>query len=80
MCKKQKEKLLSLVHYTSEKERQEKIQKLNEYDKQHPEPLLWWLHESEQLKEKLSKKDIQKINRYVREHPESHMWEITERD
>ena len=29
--------------------------------------LLWWLHESEQLKEKLSKEEVDQINRYVRE-------------
>ena len=38
--------------------------------------LLWWLHESEQLKEKLSREDIDKINQYVRENPNSDMWEI----
>jgi len=38
--------------------------------------LLWWLHESEQLKEKLSREEVDHINRYVRESGRGDMWEI----
>ncbi|KKP58914.1 MAG: hypothetical protein UR51_C0002G0067 [Candidatus Moranbacteria bacterium GW2011_GWF1_34_10] len=39
---------------------------------------LWWLHESKQLKEKLTKEEVQKINQFVKDHPDLDMWEIDE--
>ena len=38
--------------------------------------LLWWLHESEQLEEKLSREEVDQINHYVREYGGGNMWEI----
>jgi hypothetical protein len=38
--------------------------------------LIWWLHEAEQLKEKLSNDEVDQINDYIRNHPGSEMWEI----
>jgi hypothetical protein len=38
--------------------------------------ILWWLHEAEQLEEKLSREEVDEINCYVREKGGSDMWEI----
>jgi len=38
--------------------------------------LLWWLHESEQLEEKLSREEVDQINEYVKESGGLNMWRI----
>ena len=57
------------------------IKKLNENCKEHPEPLLWYLYQAEQITD-LTKEDIKKINEYVRQRkkddPHCDMWEIEE--
>jgi hypothetical protein len=37
---------------------------------------LWLLHESEQLKEKLSKEDVDEINQYIRKLDDPDLWEV----
>ncbi len=38
--------------------------------------MLWWLHESEQLQEKLTKEEVDEINTYVRNSNDPNLWEI----
>ena len=38
--------------------------------------MLWWLHESEQLQEKLTKEEVDEINDFVKKSNDPNLWEI----
>ncbi|MDZ7612189.1 MAG: hypothetical protein U5L10_05480 [Candidatus Moranbacteria bacterium] len=38
--------------------------------------LVWWLHITGKLEEKLSKEEIEEINQYIKEKKDPNLWEI----
>lgn len=81
ISEKYKNKPSKIISHRSEEQRKRDLEKTNEYSKEHPEALLWYLSQTGQLTD-LTKEDIKKINEYVREelknNPDAELWEIEE--